>query len=60
MGEFTGWENTFNWDITQAALTLGLNYTGLLDDIAIFKRALSDEEVARVFRLSRGIAELRE
>lgn len=60
MGEFTGWENSFNWDIEQSALTLGYSYVGLLDDIALFNRALTDAEVQAVFGLKRGIAELRE
>lgn len=57
-GEFTGWQNDFNWEIDKSALTLGLSYTGYMDDVAVFNRALSDEEVAAVFALKRGIAEL--
>ncbi|MDP3073665.1 MAG: LamG-like jellyroll fold domain-containing protein [Opitutaceae bacterium] len=59
MGEFTGWENSFNWQVEQSALTLGLGYTGWLDDLAVFSRALTDSEVATVFTLKNGIAELR-
>lgn len=58
-GEFTGWENSFNWDIEQSALTLGYSYVGLLDDIALFNRALTDAEVRTVFGLGNGIADLR-
>lgn len=59
VGEFTGWENTFNWEIEKSALTLGYNYVGWLDDVAVFDRALTDEEVKAVHRLENGIADLR-
>jgi len=58
IGEFSGWENTFNWEIDKSALTLGLNYAGLIDDVAVFNRALTDDEVKTVFGLARGVAEL--
>ncbi len=60
IGEFTGWENTFNWEIEKSALTLGYNYAGYLDDLAVFNRALSDEEVKAVFQLERGVGTLTE
>jgi hypothetical protein len=47
-GQFTGFENTFNWDVAQSAVTLGLNYIGLLDDLAIFNRPLTDAEVKAI------------
>ncbi len=58
VGEFSGWENSFNWEVTQSALTLGYNYVGWMDDIAVFNRALTDEEVAKIHQLKNGIAEL--
>lgn len=58
VGEFRGWENSFHWDVEQSALTLGYSYTGLMDDIAVFNRALTDAEVKSVFSLPNGIAGL--
>ncbi|MBI4621894.1 MAG: hypothetical protein HY736_01575 [Verrucomicrobia bacterium] len=58
IGSFTGWNNTFNWDVTKSALTLGLNYTGFLDDVAIFDRELTDHEVRAVFALPHGVGGL--
>jgi hypothetical protein len=58
IGEFNGWENTFNWEVEQSALTLGYSYTGLIDDIAVFNRALTDAEVKSLFELPTGIAGL--
>ncbi|MFM9079432.1 MAG: LamG-like jellyroll fold domain-containing protein [Opitutaceae bacterium] len=57
-GSFTGWNNTFNRDVSQSALTVGLAYTGLIDDLAVFNRELDDAEAAAVFALPRGIAGL--
>ncbi len=59
-GSFTGWNNTFNWDVSKSALTLGLNYTGFIDDFAIFNRELSDAEAQVVFSLPKGVGSLAE
>lgn len=58
-GEFSGWQNDFNWEPEKSALTLGLYYIGYMDDVAVFNRALTDEEVARINGLKGGIADLR-
>ncbi len=58
IGTASGWTHTFNWDPAQSALTLGLNYTGLIDDVAVFSRELTAAEVRAVFSLPRGIASL--
>jgi hypothetical protein len=57
-GTFTGWNNTFNWDVSQSALTVGLAYTGLIDDLAVFNRELDDAEARAVFQLPGGIGSL--
>ena len=57
-GAFNGWNNTFNWDVSKSALTLGLAYVGFIDDLAIFDRELTDDEVRAVHALPKGIAEL--
>ncbi|MEO7653169.1 MAG: LamG domain-containing protein [Bryobacteraceae bacterium] len=35
----------FEWDIANGAIRLGVNYVGLLDDVAIFRRALNEKEL---------------
>ena len=57
-GTFDGWNNTFNWDPAKSALTIGLAYTGFIDDLAVFDRELTDAEAQAVFTLKSGIAEL--
>lgn len=49
---------TFTWDPTRAVVMLGLSYIGLYDDLAIFDRALTEEEVGVVYRLDGGIRSL--
>lgn len=57
-GTFNGWNNTFNWDVTKSTLTLGLYYIGLIDDVAVFDRELTDDEVRTVFALPGGVGTL--
>ena len=59
IGTSEGWNHTFNWaDPAQTALTLGLNYTGLIDDLAVFDRELTAAEARTIFSLPRGISTL--
>ncbi len=58
IGTAAGWTHTFHWDAAQSALTLGLNYTGLIDDVAVFNRELNPAEARTVFSLPRGITAL--
>jgi hypothetical protein len=51
LGEFKGFDGVFNWDVSQSAVTLGLSYIGLIDDLAI---------VDQVVRLQRGAGARRE
>jgi hypothetical protein len=49
---------TFTWEPSKAAIMLGLSYIGMFDDLAVFDRALTDEEVGMVYRLENGIRSL--
>ena len=57
-GELKGWELSFAWKAEETALTLGPNYIGLMDDIAVFNRPLTDAEVKTIFNAKGGVAEL--
>jgi hypothetical protein len=35
----------FDWDIAKGAIRLGVNYVGLMDDVAIFRRPLNAREI---------------
>lgn len=58
-GALTDRQQTLTWDAAQSKITLGLNYIGLLDDLAIFNRALTGAEIAALYALDRGAASLR-
>jgi hypothetical protein len=49
---------TFTWDSKQAAIMLGLGYIGLMDDLAVFNRALTSDEIRELSALPGGIQEL--
>jgi hypothetical protein len=40
---------TFTWDPQQTLIALGLNYIGLIDEIATFDRVLSDAEIGVLY-----------
>jgi len=48
----------FTWDLSKVTIRLGLGYVGLLDELAIFNRALSADEVRTVYRLPGGLTGL--
>ena len=49
----------FTWDVANAGIRLGMgHFVGLVDDIAIFNRPLTPEEIRALYRLERGVAEL--
>lgn len=57
-GQFRGWLGTFNWDVTQSALTLGYSYVGLMDELAVFNRPLTDREVKALYQSPTGLRDL--
>lgn len=48
----------FTWDLPKSKIFVGLNYVGMLDEIAIFDKALSKEEVELFYQLPKGAKEL--
>ena len=45
----------FQWDLEKAKIFVGLNYVGLIDEVAIFDRPLSPEEVKMLYELAEGL-----
>lgn len=54
-GGTKGWDGVYRWDIVQSALTLGLSYVGLLDELAVFNRPLTDAEVKAIYEAPEGL-----
>ncbi len=48
----------FTWDLEKSKIFLGLNYVGMIDDLAIFNKGLSEEEVGILYGLEKGVKEL--
>ena len=46
----TGIREPFAWDPSRLAIRLGVNYTGLMDDVAAFDRALGEHEVGSLYK----------
>jgi hypothetical protein len=59
-GSSDGIAEPFTWDLERAVIKLGINYAGLYDEIALFNRALNDEEIAALHQLETGAAALHE
>lgn len=45
----------FTWEEKEARIFLGLNYVGLMDEVALFDRALSEQEVKWLYQLAEGL-----
>lgn len=59
-GSAEGIAEPFVWDdMASASIRLGLAYVGLFDELAIFDRPLTAEEIRTLGSLEKGVAELR-
>ena len=58
-GAATGIAEPFTWDVAKAAIRLGVNYVGLYDELAIFNRPLTQEEIQALYTLTDGVGSLR-
>ncbi|MBI3680547.1 MAG: LamG domain-containing protein [Acidobacteria bacterium] len=43
-----GIREPFAWDLSRGAIRLGVNYVGLMDDVAVFRRALAASEIEEI------------
>lgn len=57
-GRIENFDLTFGWDPASVMLVLGASYVGYLDDLAVFNRVLTADEVARLHGLEGGVASL--
>ena len=48
----------FTWDPQKVVIMLGINYVGLMDDLGVFNRALTDEQVRILAEFPMGIGYL--
>lgn len=45
----------FTWDLAKSRIFLGLNFIGLMDEVALFDRALNKNEVKALYELPGGL-----
>jgi len=57
-GTVNGIREAFNMEPALATVRLGVNYVGLMDELSMYTRALSDAEVNALYRLDGGAATL--
>jgi hypothetical protein len=50
----------FTWDEEKCLIGLGLSYIGLLDELAVFHRALTVAEIQQLHALKNGVRDLRQ
>jgi hypothetical protein len=50
IGEIRDCPIAMKWDLEKVGIYVAVNYIGLLDELAIFRRSLSAQEVARLYR----------
>ena len=50
----TGIREPFEWDRSVLAIRLGVNYSGLMDEVALFNRALSEGDVGALYGTGSG------
>lgn len=58
-GELKGIRNNitspFTWELEKSNIFLGLSYIGLMDDLSIYNKALSEEEITALYNLENGV-----
>jgi hypothetical protein len=57
-GQLAGRQQTFTWDRAQSAINLGAGYIGMLDELSVFGRVLSDAEIKSLYSLPKGVTGL--
>ena len=55
IGTVSNVNDPFTWDLDNAKIYLGLSFIGSMDELAIFNRPLSSEEIQAIYQLEGGI-----
>jgi len=54
-GETTTIKDPFTWELNDSNIYLGLGYIGLMDELSIYNRALTKEEITLLYSLEDGV-----
>ncbi len=55
MGTISGIDDPFTWELEKSNIFLGLNFTGLIDELSIFNKPLTDHQAMELYQLEGGI-----
>lgn len=55
IGTISGIDDPFTWELEQSNIFLGLGFTGLMDELAIFNKPLSEEQALELYQLKDGL-----
>lgn len=58
MGTISGIDDPFTWDLEKSNVFLGLNFSGLMDELSIFNKALTANQARELYQLKGGIKSL--
>ncbi len=54
-GTRTDITDSFTWELDRSNIFLGLSYIGFMDDLSIYKRALTEAEIKALYSLQNGV-----
>ncbi|MBW1296472.1 LamG domain-containing protein [Aquimarina litoralis] len=54
-GTRNGIKDPFTWELEKSNIYLGLGYIGLMDELSIFNRNLTQEEIDKLYALENGV-----
>lgn len=57
-GSMAGISFPFTWELEESNIYLGLGYIGLIDELSIYNRSLSAEEISALIVLENGVQEI--
>lgn len=55
VGTVSGVDDPFTWKLEESNIFLGLGFNGLMDELSIFNKPFTDEEVKELYNLKEGI-----
>ena len=55
VGSVNGVDDPFSWDLEKSNIFLGLNFSGLMDELSIFNKPLTYSQVKELYRFKEGI-----
>ncbi|GAB5531563.1 MAG: hypothetical protein Roseis3KO_33400 [Roseivirga sp.] len=54
-GTISGVDDPFTWELEESKIFLGLNFSGLMDELSIFNKPFTDNQAKELYQLKGGI-----